>query len=74
MLLEYIFKLERGTTDIAGEVVEVGSGVTKFKAGDKVVAVLIHFISHVHTIMRILISHLCVPILKMTTRASPKSP
>ncbi|CAL5355179.1 hypothetical protein CsSME_00043767 [Camellia sinensis var. sinensis] len=31
-------------TDIAGEVVEVGSGVTKFKAGDKVVAVLIHFI------------------------------
>ncbi|CAL5428936.1 unnamed protein product [Camellia sinensis] len=30
-------------TDIAGEVVEVGSGVTKFKAGDKVVAVLIHF-------------------------------
>ncbi|KAI7983785.1 hypothetical protein LOK49_LG15G00892 [Camellia lanceoleosa] len=30
-------------TDIAGEVVEVGSGVTKFKAGDKVVAVLSHF-------------------------------
>ncbi|KAI7995576.1 hypothetical protein LOK49_LG11G01336 [Camellia lanceoleosa] len=32
------------TTDIAAEVVEVGSGVTKFEASDKVVAVLIHFI------------------------------
>ncbi|GFZ01867.1 oxidoreductase, zinc-binding dehydrogenase family protein [Actinidia rufa] len=30
-------------TDIAGEVVEVGSGVKNFKAGDKVVAMLSHF-------------------------------
>ncbi|CAH8276991.1 unnamed protein product [Arabidopsis lyrata] len=29
-------------TDVAGEVVEVGSGVKNFKAGDKVVAVLSH--------------------------------
>ncbi|GMH02477.1 hypothetical protein Nepgr_004316 [Nepenthes gracilis] len=29
-------------TDLAGEVVRVGTGVTKFKAGDKVVAVLKH--------------------------------
>jgi NADPH:quinone reductase-like Zn-dependent oxidoreductase len=27
-------------TDVAGEVVEVGSGVKNFKAGDKVVAML----------------------------------
>ena len=32
-------------TDIAGEVVEVGSGVKNFKAGDKVVAMLSHFVS-----------------------------
>ncbi|XP_052171023.1 chloroplast envelope quinone oxidoreductase homolog isoform X1 [Diospyros lotus] len=30
------------STDIAGEVVEVGSGVNNFKAGDKVVAILSH--------------------------------
>uniref|UniRef100_F6HWN2 Enoyl reductase (ER) domain-containing protein n=1 Tax=Vitis vinifera TaxID=29760 RepID=F6HWN2_VITVI len=30
-------------TDVAGEVVEVGSGVKDFKAGDKVVSVLSHF-------------------------------
>lgn len=29
-------------TDVAGEVVQVGSGVSKFKAGDKVVAILNH--------------------------------
>ncbi|XP_062077690.1 chloroplast envelope quinone oxidoreductase homolog [Humulus lupulus] len=29
-------------TDVAGEIVEVGHGVTKFKAGDKVVATLSH--------------------------------
>lgn len=32
-------------TDVAGEVVEVGSGVKNFKAGDKVVAVLSHLVS-----------------------------
>jgi len=32
-------------TDIAGEVVEVGSGVNNFKAGDKVVAILSHIVS-----------------------------
>jgi NADPH:quinone reductase-like Zn-dependent oxidoreductase len=30
-------------TDVAGEIVEVGPGVTKFKAGEKVVAILNHF-------------------------------
>ncbi|CAH9140653.1 unnamed protein product [Cuscuta epithymum] len=30
-------------TDIAGEVMEIGSGVKNFKAGDKVVAMLSHF-------------------------------
>ena len=34
-------------TDIAGEVVEVGSGVKNFKAGDKVVAMLSHFVSFI---------------------------
>ena len=29
-------------TDVAGEVVEVGPGVTNFKTGDKVVAILSH--------------------------------
>lgn len=32
-------------TDVAGEVVEVGPGVKDFKAGDKVVALLAHFVS-----------------------------
>ncbi|MBA0578666.1 hypothetical protein Gorai_020941, partial [Gossypium raimondii] len=30
-------------SDVAGEVVKVGPGVTNFKAGDKVVAALHHF-------------------------------
>ncbi|CAL5336363.1 unnamed protein product [Camellia sinensis] len=38
-------------TDIAGEVVEVRSGVTKFKAGDKVVAVLSHFVVDVYALI-----------------------
>lgn len=32
-------------SDVAGEVVKVGPGVTNFKAGDKVVAMLHHFVS-----------------------------
>ena len=32
-------------TDVAGEVVEVGQGVQKFKPGDKVVAFLTHTVS-----------------------------
>ena len=32
-------------TDVAGEVVEVGPGVTNFKTGDKVVAILSHLVS-----------------------------
>jgi hypothetical protein len=31
--------------DVAGEVVEVGPGVTNFKTGDKVVAILSHIVS-----------------------------
>ncbi|MBA0548372.1 hypothetical protein Golob_019478, partial [Gossypium lobatum] len=30
-------------TDVAGEVVKVGPGVTNYKAGDKVVSMLHHF-------------------------------
>lgn len=32
-------------TDVAGEIVEVGQGVSKFKAGDKVVAFLSYGVS-----------------------------
>ncbi|MBA0790438.1 hypothetical protein Gohar_015089 [Gossypium harknessii] len=37
------FEQIRTTSDVAGEVVKVGPGVTNFKAGDKVVATLHHF-------------------------------
>jgi threonine dehydrogenase-like Zn-dependent dehydrogenase len=37
-------------TDVAGEVVEVGPGVTNFKTGDKVVAVLTHCLVSAHSI------------------------
>ena len=37
----------RAGTDVAGEVVEVGSGVKNFKAGDKVVAYLRQFVSFI---------------------------
>ena len=37
----------RAGTDVAGEVVEVGSGVKNFKAGDKVVAMLSRFVSFI---------------------------
>lgn len=37
-----MLKLSGTVSDVAGEVVEVGQGVQKFKAGDKVVAYL-HF-------------------------------
>ena len=40
-LLLIIFSVGKGT-DVAGEVVEVGSGVKSFKAGDKVVATIYH--------------------------------
>lgn len=32
-------------TDVAGEIIEVGSEVKNFKAGDNVVAILNHFVS-----------------------------
>ncbi|MBA0639614.1 hypothetical protein Goklo_022642, partial [Gossypium klotzschianum] len=37
------FEQIQTTSDVAGEVVKVGPGVTNFKAGDKVVATLHHF-------------------------------
>ncbi|KAG9155332.1 hypothetical protein Leryth_022130 [Lithospermum erythrorhizon] len=39
---EVLIKFEAIRTDVAGEVVEAGSGVKNFKAGDKVVAMLSH--------------------------------
>lgn len=38
-------------SDIAGEVVEVGTGVTKFKAGDKVVSYLGFPVSVIYTML-----------------------
>ena len=35
----------RTATDVAGEIIEVGSEVKNFKAGDNVVAILNHFVS-----------------------------
>ena len=32
-------------TDVAGEIVDVGQGVNKFKAGDKVLATVSHAVS-----------------------------
>jgi Zn-dependent alcohol dehydrogenase len=37
-------------TDVAGEVVEVGPGVTNFKTGDKVVTILTHCLVSAHLI------------------------
>lgn len=37
-------RLSRTVNDVAGEIIEVGQGVKKFKAGDKVVALLNLFV------------------------------
>lgn len=44
-LINYYYFLNGAGTDVAGEIVEVGQGVKKFKAGDKVVAFLSNRVS-----------------------------
>lgn len=49
--------LWKTVTDVAGEIVEVGQGVQKFKVGDKVVALLTYSVSTTHLCLKI---YLCM--------------
>ena len=53
-------------TDVAGEVVDVGQGVQKFKPGDKVVAFLTQGVSAHFGVFVLLICFMLIQFIKLT--------